>query len=82
MIHTAIRHTPISNVNDAGHDAERRPLLLDRCCEGLTVICGRRRHIHRPAGVDLACVHVKGNDEMFYGLAAIGGGHCVQKQRA
>ena len=57
-----------------------------RCCwiaavkvVPLYVSC--RLHVHRPAGIDGARVHVKRNDVMFYGRAAIGRDHCVQKER-
>ena len=61
--------------------AERRSLLLDRWSEGRAVVLSRRLHVHRPAGIDVARVHVKGNDVMFLGRAAIGRGHRVQKER-
>ena len=82
MKEVAIGHTPVPDIKNVAYDAERWSLLLDRGIEGLTVICSRRRHVHRPAWVDVACVYVKGNDEMFYGFAAIGCGYRVQKQRA
>src|SRR5215475_15199212 len=75
--HTAIRHAPIPNIKNVTHDAERWSLLLNRCIEGFAVICSRLRHVHWPAGVDVACIYVKGNDEMFYGLTVIGCGYCV-----
>src|SRR6185436_15668544 len=82
MIEVAIGHPPIPNIKNAAHDAECWSLLLDRSIEGLTVICSRRRHVRGPTWVDLACVCVKGNDEMLYGHPAIGCGYRVQKQRA
>src|SRR5216110_2454707 len=81
MIAVAIRHAPIPNVKNVAYDAERRPLLLDRCSEGRAVVLSRQRHVHRPAWVDGARVHVKRNDVMFDGRAAIGCNHCVQKKR-
>ena len=38
MIEAAIHHTPISNIKNAAHDAERRSLLLGRCREGDPVV--------------------------------------------
>ena len=61
--------------------AERRSLHLDRWSEGRAVVLGHHLHVHRPARIDGARVHVKGNDVMFYGRAAIGRHHCVQKER-
>ena len=81
MITAAIIHAPISNVENITHDAERRSLLLDRWSEGRAVVLGCHLHVHRPPGIDGARVHVKRKDVMFYGRAAIGRNHCVQKQR-
>ena len=83
MIDAAIPHAPISNIQNVAHDPERRSLLLDRCNEGTFVVwLNGQLHVHRPAWVDGARVHVKRNDVMFDGRAAIGRNHCVQKQRA
>ena len=81
MKEAAIPHAPISNIKNVAHDGERRSLQLNRCSEGRAVVLSRRLHVHRPAGVDGARVHVKRNDVMFYGRAAIGRNHCVQKER-
>src|SRR5206468_7235820 len=78
----AIRHATISNIKNVAHDPECSSLLLDRCREGRAVVLGRQLHVHRPAGVDGTRVHVKRNDVMFDGRAAIGGDHCIQKKRA
>ena len=61
--------------------AERRSLLLDRWSEGRAVVLSCQLHVHRPARIDGARVHVKRNDVMFYGRAAIGRRHRVQKER-
>ncbi len=81
MIEVAITHAPISNIKNVAQDGERRSLLLNRCSEARAVVLGCQLHVHRPAGIDGARVHVKGNDVMFYGRAAIGRNHCVQKER-
>jgi hypothetical protein len=77
----AVLHTPISNIKNVTHDAERRSLLLDRCSEGRAVVLSCRLHVYRPAWVDGARVHAKRNDVMFLGRAAIRRDHCVQKER-
>ena len=82
MKEAAIRHTPISNIKNVTHDAERRSLLLDRSSEGYAIVCSCRAHVHGPAAIDVACIHINGKDEMFLSLAAVGRSHCVQKQRA
>jgi len=47
-------------------------LHLVRWNESCAVVLSRQLHVHRPAGIDGARVHVKGNDVMFLGRAAIG----------
>src|SRR4029077_2130588 len=83
MVKVAIPHAPIPDIKNFGvaHDSQRRSLLLDRRSEGRAVVLSRHLHVHRPARIDGARVHVKGNDVMFYGRSAIGRDHCVQKQR-
>lgn len=81
MKKAAIHHTPISNIKNVSHDAESRPLLLDRRSEGHSVVCNCRLHVHGPAGIDIACIHIKREDKVFLGLAAVRRSHCVQKER-
>src|SRR5215470_14083241 len=68
----AIPVAPISNVKNVAHNGERRALALDLWSESPTIVLSRQLHVHRPAGIDGAGVHVKGNDVMFLGYAAIG----------
>ena len=79
---TAIRHTAVADVKNVAHDAECRSLLLDGRIKVYAVICSCRFDVHGPAGVDVACVHIQGKDEVFLGRAAVGRDHCVQKERA
>ena len=72
MINVAIRHAPISNIKNVAHDGERRVLHLVRWNEGRAVVLSCQLHVHRPAGIDGARVHVKRNDVMFEGRSAIG----------
>src|SRR4030095_196690 len=69
MPETAIPQAPISNVKNVAHDAERRSLLLDRCIEVDPVVCSCRLHVHGPAGIYLACIHIKRSNKMFYRLS-------------
>src|SRR5207247_9082092 len=78
MKRTAIAHTPIANIKNVAHDAECRPLLLNRWIKVYAVVCSCRLNVHGPAGVYVACVHVQGKYEVFLCLAAVGGCPCAQ----
>src|SRR5206468_46246 len=77
MIKVAIINAPIRNIKNVAHDGERSSLRLSRWSEGRAIVLGCQLHVHRPARIDGARVHIKGNDVMFYGRAAIGRNHCV-----
>src|SRR5205814_2846675 len=82
MKYAAIRHAAISDIENTSHYAERRPLLLDRRNEVNAVIRSCRLYINGPAWIDVAGVRVEGKKQMFFGLSAIGGDHCIEKERA
>src|SRR5260370_42265478 len=79
MIGTAIHHTPIANIKNVAHDAQRRSLLLDGCIKVYAVVCSCV-YIYRPARIDVACVNIQREDKMFLGRAAVRCDHRVQKE--
>src|ERR1700756_4005176 len=77
MPNTEIPHTPISNIKNVAYNPECRSLLLGLRGEVDPVVCSCRLHVYGPAGIDVACVHVKGYDKMLLGCPAIRGDHCI-----
>src|SRR5206468_2249808 len=82
MKRTAIRHTAVADIKNVAYDAECRSLLLNRRIKLYAVVCSCRLNVHRPARVDIACVHIQGKDEVFLGRATVRRDHRVQKERA
>src|SRR4030095_2530227 len=82
MVDTAIQQTSIWHVQNVTDDAERRPLSLNRRRKSRAVEYRDLFHIHGPARIDVAGVHIKREDEMFLGHTAIRCDHGVEKKRA
>ena len=63
---TIARVSGIRHVNDAVDESQCCPLVLDQRSEGPAVVRCSGVHIHRPAGIDGARVHVQGINEMLF----------------
>src|SRR5439155_21146896 len=59
MIEVAIIQAPICDIKNVAQDGERGSLRLSRWSEGRAVVLGGHLHVHRPAGIDGARVHIK-----------------------
>src|SRR5437660_4528421 len=82
MPETAIQETAIRHVKNVVYNPKCGPLRLYGWCKRRAVINCDLAHVHRPAGIDVACVHIKREDEMLLGVAAVRCDHCVKKKPA
>src|SRR5438445_13355545 len=82
MPETAIQETAIRHVKNVVYNPKCGPLRLYGWCKRRAVINCDLAHVHRPAGIDVACVHIKREDEMLLGVAAVSCYHCVKKTAA
>src|ERR1044072_3199569 len=82
--HPAVKQVAITikrgvrHVYDSVYKSQCAPFLLYRCGKRRY----RRAHIHRPAGIDRAGIHVQRIDKMFLCLTTVGSSHCVKEKRA
>ena len=82
MPETTIQETAIRHVKNVVYNPKCGPLRLYGWCKRRAVINCDLAHVHRPAGIDVACVHIKREDEMLLGVAAVRCDHCVKKKPA
>ena len=82
MISPAVaKMTGVRHIDAAVHQSERASLVLHGGGKGHAVVSSGGIHVHGPASIGGAGVHVEGENEMFLGRAAIGRGHRVKEQR-